>query len=87
MITGGNVKQSIQSALTVIKLDTNNIIMCFKVKPLGVNRLHGKSSNQGEYDPYVNILLGTLTQSTVRSQTIEQVKLTTSSHTRTTPKY
>ena len=35
--------------------------MCFKVKPLGVNRLHGKSSNQGEYDPYVNILLGTLT--------------------------
>lgn len=46
---------------SVIKLDTNNIIMCFKVKPSGVNILQGKSSNQGEYDPYVNILLGTLT--------------------------
>lgn len=35
--------------------------MCFKMKPSGVNRLHGERSNPGESDPYVNILLGTLT--------------------------
>ena len=35
--------------------------MCFKMKPSGVNRLHGERSNPGESDPYGNILLGTLT--------------------------
>ena len=35
--------------------------MCFKMKPSGVNRLHGESSDPGESEPYVNIFLGTLT--------------------------